>query len=224
MIVKTRYVVPQNLIDKATDTVFFDTFKNAINYPLGNFFYDPWKIKNEFKHTVWDEILKTLPYPLGEARIIVLDQNGCYSSHSDVDDRWHLNIKSKKSYLISLDTEQMFNLSPDGIWYDMDASHRHTAVNFSNRSRVQLVVRKLLIRSNRNDLVNIEIMTNLIDLEDARYEFDNIISPFLNNANKENAIDNFSYSNSLVSMSIAPEYVSRLVKISGDKFGVKIND
>ena len=224
MIVKTKHTVPNNLIDKAKDTVSFGIFRHAINQPLGNFFYDPWEIKDEFKNTVWDEILKTLPYSLGEARIIVLDQNVSYSSHSDIDDRWHLNIRSKRGYLISLDTEKMFSLTPDGIWYDMDASHKHTAVNFGNRPRIQLVVRKLLIRSKRNDLVNIEIITNLKNLEDARYEFDNTISPFLNKTNKKIAIDNFKYNDSLVSMSIAPEYITRLIDLAGNNFGVKIHD
>jgi len=224
MIVKTKFTVPQNLIDAASKTVSFEIFRHAINQPSGNFFYDPWEIKDEFKGSVWDEILKTLPYPHGEARIIVLNQTDCYSSHSDIDDRWHLNISAKQGYLISLDTKEMFSLTADGIWYDMNAGHLHTAVNFGNRPRVQLVVRKLLIRSNRNDLVNIEITSKLTDLEDARYEFDNSISAFLNKVNKENSLNNFKYTNSLVSMSIGAEYISDLIAIAGNNFGVKIND
>lgn len=224
MIVKTTHRVQQNLIEKAKDVVSLDTFRHAINRPTGNFFYDPWEIKDEFKDTVWNDILKTLPYSLGEARIIVLNQTGCYSSHSDIDDRWHLNIQAKRGYLISLDTKQMFDLSSDGIWYDMDAGHIHTAVNFGNRPRVQLVVRKLLTRSNRKDLINIKIITNLSDLEDARYEFDNHISPFLNKINKQNSLDNFKYNNSLVSMSIAPECIETLKNLAGENFGVKIDD
>jgi len=224
MLTALNYSVPTELLQSALNHLPSEDFRFVINESTGNFFYDQWAIKSEFKDTVWDEILKTLPYRLGEARIIVLDQKGCYSSHSDIDDRWHLNIQSKRGYLINLDTDQMFDLKPDGIWYDMNAGYIHTAVNFGNRPRIQLVVRKLLTRSSRNDLINIEITTNLADLEDSRYEFDNSISSFLNKANKENALDNFKYTNISLSMSIAPEYIERLVNLAGNSFGVKIND
>jgi hypothetical protein len=224
MIKQTTHTVPQNLIDLAKEITSFDVFKNSINQPTGNFFYDPWIIKDEFKDTVWAKILKTLPYSIGEARIIVLKQNDCYSSHCDIDDRWHLNISSKVAYHINLDMEEMFKLNADGIWYEMDAGFRHTAVNFGNRPRVQLVVRKLLHRSQRSDLINITIYTHLNDLDDARYEFDNSISSFLNNANKQKAINNFVYNEKIVSMDIGPEYLDILFNIAGDNFGVKIND
>ena len=221
---KLDYFVSDNLLKEALDNLPSDDFRFVINEPTGNFFYDTWKIKSEFKDTVWDSILTTLPFNLGEARIIVFDRNGCYYSHSDIDDRWHLNIQSKGGYLISLDTSCMFELKPDGIWYDMDAGHIHTAVNFGNRPRIQLVVRKLLLRSDRTDLIDITITTKLTDLEDARYEFDNSISPLLNMANKQNALDNFKYSDSLVSMSMAPEYVEKLIVLVGENFGVNKND
>lgn len=224
MIRKTNYGAPQDLIGRLKDEISFDRFKHSINQPTGDFFYDPWIIKDEFRGTVWDEILKTLPSLRGEARIIVLKQNDCYSSHCDIDDRWHLNIASKAAYIINLDTEQMFKLKTDGIWYDMDASFRHTAVNFGNRPRIQLVVRKLLIRSNRQDLVNITITSNLNNLDDARYEFDNSISSLLNKVNKKNSINNFIYNEKMVSMNIAPEYLKELRDLTNGNFRVTIND
>lgn len=224
MIKKTNYNAHQDLIDRSKDEISFNKFKHSINQPTGDFFYDPWIIKDEFSGTVWDEILKTLPSPIGEARIIVLKQNDCYSSHCDIDDRWHLNIASKAAYIINLDTEQLFKLKTDGIWYDMDTSFRHTAVNFGNRPRIQLVVRKLLIRSNRQDLVNITITSNLNNSDDARYEFDNSISSLLNKVNKENSINNFIYNGKIVSMNIAPEYLKELRSLTNGNFRVTIND
>jgi hypothetical protein len=196
----------------------------TINSPTGNFFYDHWKIKPEFENTVWEKLLRSLPFDKGEARIIVLNQRECYSNHSDIDDRWHLNISSKCAYLISLDTETMYETKADGIWYEMDASHKHTAINFGNRRRIQLVVRKLLERSTRQDLVPVSIKTNLRDLEDARYEFDNSISSFLNRANKENAVNNFSHKQDSVSLDLAPEYIDTLKTIAGNDFGVITHD
>lgn len=224
MIKQTSYTVPENLIELARESISFDGFRNSINQPTGNFFYDSWTIKKEFKGSVWEQILNTLPYPLGEARIIILKQNDCYSSHCDIDDRWHLNISAKFGYLINLDTEEMFKLNTDCFWYDMNAGFRHTAVNFGNRPRIQLVVRKPLIRSTRQDLVNITITTHLTDLDDARYEFDNSISSFLNKANKNGDTNNFVYDTKFISIDIAPEYINELKMIAGSNFGVKIND
>lgn len=224
MISQTDHLVNIETIKIALNNLPSSEFRYTINQPSNNFFYDPWIIKDEFKDTVWDEILKTLPHPIGEARIIVMKQNDCYSSHCDIDDRWHLTLSSKSAYLINLDTEKMFNLNVDGIWYDMDAGCRHTAVNFGNRPRVQLVVRKLLNRSQRSDLVNITIESFLDDLDDARYEFDNNISCFLNRVNKENSINNFVYNKKFVSMDIGSEYIDELIKKADRNFRVKIND
>lgn len=222
MITQTIYSVSSELIKKARQTVPFESAKHPINHPTGNFFYDPWEINDDFKGTAFEEILKTLPFPKGEARIIILDNKKCYCGHSDIDDRWHLNIDSENAYLINLDRNEMFELTPDGFWYDMDAGSVHSAANFGNRIRIQLVVRKLLNRSNRKDLIKVSITTNLEDREDARYYFDNKISPFLNKANKKNAIDNFTYKDGIVHMEIIPEYIDKLKYISGNDFKVNI--
>ena len=224
MITALPYFVSNSLLEKSYNEVSMADSRTALNMPTGDFFYDPWKIKPEYKGTVCEKLLKSLPIVCGEARIIILNQRDCYSNHSDIDDRYHLTISSKCAYLISLDTETMFESRTDGIWYEMDASHKHTAINFGNRPRIQLVVRKLLNKSLRTDLISITIKTNLQDLEDARYEFDNRISSFLNKVNKENAMNNFAYKQDSVSLDIAPEYIDTLKKIAGVEFGVIIHD
>lgn len=212
------------MLDKALESVPKIDFRESINQPTGNFFYDRWEIKPEFKNTIWDEILNTLPNPIGEARIIILQPATCYTSHSDIDDRWHLTISSKNSYLIDLDKEEMFKLKADGIWYYMNAGLRHSAVNFGNRPRIQLVVRNLLNRSDKKGLINVSIFPKLKDLEDARYEFDNSFSLLLNTANKENSINNFLYNKDFVSIDIMPEHIDRLFDLAGENFKVIIND
>jgi hypothetical protein len=44
-----------------------------------------------------------------------------YTSHADIDDRWHLSLTAEQSYLIDLDNMQMHKIDIDGYWYDMDA-------------------------------------------------------------------------------------------------------
>jgi hypothetical protein len=220
MLTKTNFFVSTELIDQALDTLEGDEFRQVINKPTGDFFYDPWVIADELRGTVWEKIYDTLPKVKGEARIIRLKPTQSYFSHADIDDRWHLNLTSKKSYLINLDKEKMFKLVKDGYWYDLDAGDRHTAVNFGNRPRVQLVIRKLLNRSTRNDLVTVKIITTLDDLEDARFEFDDNISPVLNEINKKNGLDNFSYTNANVSFDVAPDFLKMLEYAAGKSFKI----
>lgn len=191
MITKTKYSIPLTVIDKLS----FDDFsnmKNSINQPTGNFFYDPWEIKPEFKGTVWEEILNTISDDIGEARIIILESGTCYWSHSDIDDRWHLTLQAKESYLVNLDDNVMHPLKKDGVWYLMDTGKIHSAVNFGNRSRVQLVVRKLLKNNILTDSTRVKIVLNSPNAE-YRYIFDHDISPWLNKANKNGYISNFKH-------------------------------
>ena len=103
MLTKLDYIVSQNLIQEALKLVDSSNFRLTINEPTGSFFYDKWKIKNEYQDTVWDKILRTLPDSIGEARIIVLQPGTCYQSHADIDDRYHLNIQAEQSYIINLE-------------------------------------------------------------------------------------------------------------------------
>lgn len=222
MLTKTKHKVEQQLIDQALDQLPTIDFRLSINQPTGNFFYDEWKLKDEFIGTAWETLYNSLPERKGEARIIKLDPRETYASHADVDDRWHLNLSGKYCYLINLDHNIMHPLERDGIWYSMDARPRHTAVNFGNRVRYQLVVRKLLTASTNKKLVEVKITSVLHDLEDARFDFDNRFSSVLNLANKDNALKNFSYSTSCVNFDIDPWYVSRLLMLAGDEFNVEV--
>ena len=78
-----------------------------------------------------------------------------------------------------------------GCWYDMDASKRHTAANFGNDARIQLVVRHLLPIVNLQDPVTISIEDNPEE-EESRYIFDDVLSPRLNILSKEKLISNVS--------------------------------
>jgi len=206
MLHKTEYSV--SLPSKGFN---FQEAKTTLNEPLGRFFYDPWQVKPEYKNTIWEDLLKSLPVDQGEARVIKLDYGTTYMSHTDIDDRWHLTLQGERSYLIDLDEEQMFLTQPDGNWYEMNAGKRHVASNYGNIHRYQLVVRKLLIESEHDNLVNIKIQP-VEELFDTRYQFDNLISPWLNTINKQGAMKDFNYENVTVTFKITPAALATFPK------------
>ena len=223
MILPTKFAVDTELLTQAKFSLPSDQFRYTINEPSGNFFYDPWAIKPEFVNTVWAKFLSVLPENIGEARIIVLDPGTCYHSHSDIDDRYHLNISGTNCYLVDLDKNTMYPLINDGQWYDMDASPRHSAVNFGATHRIQLVVRKLLSRNILTDSVRVTLTTDLAE-DDARYLFDNQLSSILNRINKQKLISNFSYQGRSVSFEIERKNKSLVETMAPPQFKITYND
>ena len=214
MLVKTLHTVDIDLI-KSVMPCSFDTGKHSLTDPTGDFFYDPWKIKEQYKNTPWQKILNSLNEPWGEARIIVLNSPSCYTQHADIDDRYHLNIAGDEGYLIDLEIRQMHKLLQDGIWYEMDAGKLHTAISVGEHARAQLVVRKLLTR---NTLVS-PISVHICEIEEnSRYSFDNKISAWLNNANKKNIITNFKHNDTSVNFDIERGEIESLKEIIPETF------
>jgi len=220
MLTPTTYSANTTLLQEALNHLPEGKMKTTINQPTGDFFYDPWVLKDEYKDTVWEELYKSLPVTKGEARIIVLDPGHSYTSHADIDDRYHLNILGDESFLIDLVREQMHKLKQDGIWYDMDAGFHHSAVNFGRRARVQLVVRKLLRHNKLKDPVATSISTILSNTEHARFLFDNTVSPWLNSANKAGIINNFSYSSISVKFNIEKDSLDFLNRMLPEEFKI----
>ena len=194
MLIKTHYTVDLTLLQEACIQSPNEGMKTTINKPTGNFFYDPWVLKDEYKGTVWETLYDSLPVNKGEARIIILKSNQCYQTHADIDDRYHLNIKGEACYLIDLVHKKMYPLEQDGIWYDMDAGLLHTATNFGRLPRIQLVVRQLLKKNTLVDPVTVALSTTIANENDARFVFDNTMSTWLNEANKFGFINNFEHS------------------------------
>jgi hypothetical protein len=194
MLTPTKHTVDTALFNLACQELPEEGMKIIINQPTGDFFYDPWVLKDEYKGTVWETLYNSLPVSKGEARIIILDPGHCYQSHADIDDRYHLNILGERCYLIDLIRDTLYPLSQDGIWYDMDAGFIHTATNFGRRARIQLVVRKLLKNNTLTDPISVSLTTTVGNIDDSRFLFDNKLSPWFNESNKLGFINNFSYS------------------------------
>lgn len=192
MITRSEFKVPILMLEKALDCIPTFEKRIALNQPTGNFFYDPWEIKPEFKNTVWEELLDSLPCNKGEARIIKLDPGESYLCHADIDNRWHFNLKGQQSYLVDLDEHILYPTNADGFWYSMDAGKLHSASNYGPIERLQLVVRQLLTPSLHKNLVHIEVVPTGTK-ERFRYTFDNLISSWLNQQALKGNISNFFY-------------------------------
>jgi len=189
MLEVTEFTVDTELITECSNLVYsFADFKTTINEPTGNFFYDPWIIKEQYQGTALEKILKKLPFSIGEARIIALSPMRCYTQHADIDDRYHINIAGDGGYILDLVDNKIYPTVNDGIWYLMDAGILHTAVSCGEQIRYQLVVRKLLKRNNLQDPVTVQIY---MEGGNPRFSFDNHISSWLNQANKKKLINNF---------------------------------
>lgn len=222
MISKTEFSVDISLIDLALENIVSTDFKFTINEPTGHFFYDQWKIKDNFRGSVWEKLYNSLPFDLGEMRIICLEGGKQYLSHADIDDRYHLNLSGQSCYLVDLDNALMYPTKKDGIWYEMDAGIRHSAINFGNKYRYQIVARKLLNKAKLKNKRTVKIGYCDVDPDDVRYYFDDRISPWLNRANKKLVINNFEYSNSSVSFEIEESEIKNLKSLFNEYFIVEI--
>jgi hypothetical protein len=205
MINTTSWQCPKELIERALAECPIEGSRVALNIPTGDFFYDNWKIKDEFKGTAWEEVLDTLPYTIGEARVITLAPGESYMCHADIDNRWHLNLTGDQSYLIDLEEHRMFKQVQDSHWRYMFASKLHTASNYGSIPRLQLVVREPLKHSKFANLISVSIAP-AYEQNDFRYKFDNIISPWLNQKNQSGELDAFANNGISVSFKI-PEHL-----------------
>ena len=226
MLTKMNIKVNDSDLNDAKNSVNLDNFKISFNQPTSTFFYDPWVIKEEFKGTIWEKLLKYLPENIGEARLIVLQPGTCYNSHSDIDDRYHLNIFGNYSFLVDIDSQRMYKTIADGYWYDMDAGPRHSAVNYGDIPRAQLVVRKLLTRNTLNNPVSFFIEPNELPIDDARYLFDDTVSIWLNKGVKEGLVTNFSYNptTGAVQFDLEQDVVDFALSVIPKSFKVTVNE
>ena len=220
MLTSTNYTVNPKIFQEACYHLPTGEMKTPINQPTGDFFYDPWILKDEYKGTVWEELYNSLPVTKGEARIIILDPGHCYQTHADIDDRYHLNILGDNSYLIDLVRDIMHPLTQDGIWYDMDASFLHTATNFGRKARVQLVVRKLLKKNKLVNPVAVSLATSMDNPNHARFLFDNTMSPWFNEANKAGFINDFTQGNVTITFNIEQDKLESFKRMLPEEFKI----
>lgn len=187
MLTATEYRATDEQLEYIKGLFDHTSDKQILNYPTGDFFYDPWQVFEKYKNTPLETFLTQLPNS-GEARIIKQSSGNCYFAHSDIDDRYHLNLSGDLAALIDLDDNQNYFLKRDNVVYLMDTSKTHSAANFGEYDRYQLVIRKLLKRSPHCN-VDVEIYPAG---ENPRFRFDKYVSPILNKINKGNELNNFT--------------------------------
>jgi hypothetical protein len=223
MITQTNYFVNRSIRDQLQSANIDVEFKLPINQSTGDFFYDPWTIKQEYKDTVWERLLSTLPDKIGEARLIKLEPGQAYRSHADIDDRYHFNIQGERSFVIYTDANLIYPQEESSYWADMNAGEIHSAVNTGRIDRIQLVVRKLLNKNVLTDPVSIK-MTLREFKPDYRYVFDEYYSPWLNSANKNGIIHNFVFAQDCVSFNIERSYLEEFKLIETSYFNLSIGE
>lgn len=219
MLRKIPFSVPANALNEAINSLPQVNFRLSLNNPTDRFFYDPWVIKDEFKNTIWEKILNTLPGPIGEARIIQLTHGTCYMSHCDIDDRYHLNIQGQYSFLIDIDSQEMFSTVADGNWYFINTGVRHVAANFGSIDRIQLVVRKLLNDPELESPVAVKITPTCVN---PRFEFDDVISPWLHKMNKLSLLKDFTVYDDSVSFKLSNSQILDLELFPKEKFKIAV--
>ena len=222
MLTRLQYTVSKELLQEANSRISTDDFRTTINEPTGQFFYDPWIIRSEYKDTVWEKLLNTLPFAVGEARIINLLPATCYQVHADIDDRYHLNISGEECYLIDFNTSNLHKLSADGHWFAMDAGKLHSAANFGRVQRVQLVVRKLLELTELADPVSVRLTSTGLSKDDTRFLFDQTVSSWLNYANKNQVLSDFKFNHGTVEFNIERNQITSLKNMLIKEFNLEI--
>lgn len=218
MVTGLMWQCPQGLIEQALAEYPIHNEVVVLNKHDGDFFYGKWTIKDEFKDTLWEQVLDTLPYSIGEARIITLAPGESYQSHADIDNRWHLNLTGDQSFLIDLENQEMFKCTRNDHWYFMRTGSRHTACNFGSVPRLQLVVREPLRKIQQSiNLISVSI-TQAVPAPDNHFKFDNIFSPWLNKINEQYKMTDFSPSPALVTFKMEAELKAELESIRTSDF------
>ena len=221
MLSQLNYTVSSEILQQAISSLPAAEFKFTLNQPTTSFFYDNWVIKPELKGSPWETILNSLNGPIGEARIINLKPGTCYHSHADIDDRYHLNLTGDHSYLVDLESNEMFPLVNDQHWYIMNAGKLHSAVNFGAVDRLQIVVRKLLNKSQLINPVKIRIYWEVLNYERARSLLDNHLSGWLNSANKNSIISNFSFTSTDVKFDVENSSIDAIKQLLPEHFKIE---
>jgi hypothetical protein len=115
-----------------------------LNTPTGEFFNDPWQIKEEFLNTPLGNVLSSLGN-IGQARLLCLHSAESYTAHCDPDDRIHLAvITNPYAFLVDISDNHLYHVPADGNLWHMDTGKVHVAANWGPRTRVHLNVRVLL--------------------------------------------------------------------------------
>lgn len=167
------------------------TLPIEISHSTGDHFYDEWLLDDRFKGTELETLWNNLDSP-GHARIILQSPGACYMAHCDIDNRYHINLFGNDCYLIDLEKLKMYHTQADGLVYSFDAGIKHTAANFSNQYRAQLVITRRLSYNKLDDPVNVLcVLENNKDYYNVRYPHDLKMLKYINKGIENKVINDF---------------------------------
>jgi hypothetical protein len=171
----------------------FDSSKNKTiicTDETRNKYYEPAVLLDSFKGTAVETVLNTIPDAISLLAVIIQDPGDSYPIHTDIQDRYHLNIKSKHSYFLDFEKNRLIPIETDSKLYIMDTGIYHSATNYGNERRIQLGATKMLTPKtlkNPQDIV-IEFLGNE---KEQNFYFNYYIIPWMNRADKRNIVDRY---------------------------------
>jgi hypothetical protein len=164
-----------------------------INYPTGDFFSDPWQVKEEFLNTPIGDVVSSLEN-VGQARLLLLSSGESYTAHSDPDDRYHVAIITNPySFLVNIEDNKMYHLPADGKLWHMDTGKIHVAANWGPRDRIHLNARVLLPKLDLNkEIISIKVVDGDYDWKQLSYM---PLMKFINQSVKNGIVTGFKSTN-----------------------------
>jgi uncharacterized cupin superfamily protein len=167
------------------------TLAGPIAHRTGDAYYDEWLLDDRYRGTELGRLWDTLDRP-GQARVIMQPPGRAYMAHADVDDRYHINLTGSESYLIDLDQGRLHPCRADGRVYRFQASMAHTAANFGNEHRAQLVIKQRLAHNTLTDPVPTMVrLRNRRDYHQGRYGYDLRMLAFIGSGSRLGVITAF---------------------------------
>jgi hypothetical protein len=104
----------------------------------------------------------------------------------------------------------------------MDAGRVHSAGNFGRLYRNQIVVRKLLENTSLDNAIKVKVISRGYAADDARFLFDQQVSPWINRAVKRHILQDFNVNNTDVTFKIKQENVEELKNILPIRFDLEL--
>ena len=94
----------------------------------------------DLDNTYIKQVLTGLDFPVASARIMLLPNNKCYTTHVDLYTRYHIPIKSDSylSYMVFPDLNEVVRM-PYGSIYWTDTHELHTFINGTLEDRIHII-------------------------------------------------------------------------------------
>ncbi len=100
-------------------------------------------VTETLRGTVFERLLRELPFAYGRTRLMRMRPKSCLSIHADPTRRYHFALVTNPGcYIVEVTEENgvFHHILADGRFYEMDAHRTHTAMNSGNKDRYHLVI------------------------------------------------------------------------------------